>query len=244
MIIRQQLRWLTMSSFGCLTPDFRSKYYSPNLVDANVIDEDRESASRTSSRPTWRNVTSIPTHGRPLPQTDPDEARVCGKFLSISKLDADKRKRKSRYGGKTLPRPEPTTQDHPFHLTTHARTATESANPVSASWFHSPIHGWQSYSIPRDRCPLQCVVRGFQVVLTTVSQKHCFVTFASLLPPRTLPSYCPTILSPSFSNVVKNRARLAVGFDLAYSHILMTWFHVLISCQIDMEVRGVKENLW
>ena len=32
-----------------------------------------------------------------------------------------------------LPRPEQTTQDHPFHLTTRARTATESADPISAS---------------------------------------------------------------------------------------------------------------
>ena len=29
--------------------------------------------------------------------------------------------------------PQPTTQNHPFHLTTHARTATESVGPVLAS---------------------------------------------------------------------------------------------------------------
>ena len=33
---------------------------------------------------------------------------------------------------------------------------------------------------------LRCVVGGFRVVVTTVSLKHYFLAFSSLLPPRTL----------------------------------------------------------
>ena len=58
-----------------------------------------------------------------LPQMEEDS--VCGK-------DTDNR-RKSGSGGKTMLQPEPTTKDHPLHLATCPRTATESAEPVSAS---------------------------------------------------------------------------------------------------------------
>ena len=45
-------------------------FFSPN--EANVQEEERESASRTSSSPTLRNATLKPTHGKSLPWTAPD----------------------------------------------------------------------------------------------------------------------------------------------------------------------------
>ena len=123
-------------SFGCLTPDSRSKYSSPNLIKANVLEEDKESASRTSLRPTRRNATSTSTHGRPLPWTAQTEE------VSVARISAFRNSMPTTGKGKEC------TQSLRIGLINHLLT-------------HRPLVGLQSYLISRDcrRRPLLHITR-------------------------------------------------------------------------------------
>ena len=115
--------------------------------------------------------------------TTPDGGRVCGKDLSISKLNTDNKEEEKRARRK----------DHAVAQTNNTGPLFPSNNTcpnchrvcgshiglISDLRTHRPLHSWQSYSIPRDcRWPInQCLKHSlFSVADTklTLKQEHAY----------------------------------------------------------------------
>ena len=114
----------------------KTNFNFPSLVKVNNQEEGRESASRMSSKPTGRNVTSTLICGRLLPRTTSNGGRVWYKDLSTSKLCKTNGDRK-RLSQKQHTMNRTKTQYHPYNSETRAKIVT-----VCRSWISLINHLW------------------------------------------------------------------------------------------------------